>query len=300
MNVEIRVAADVREQSLSPGRTSVGGGEADGIRIPGLPPGRLQLLLDGGQLMVEAEDGFLVDGVASPARVARLVLPGEVISVPGGLELRVPPAQVPGPQPALATAAVLRSILGGAPEPAPLAPSASLVCLTGLDAGRRFPLAYEENRLGRGERLQVRVRDRTVSRHHATIRRNPGGWEIEDLGSPNGVFLDGARLRGHGRLEDGTLVQLGQALLRFRGEPNAAEEGGSPGLTAEQPGVATPERIGAAVPDPAGTAEPDLAAPGAIEPASRSRVGALELALIGAGVLLSVAGLVVLFGLAAG
>ena len=49
-------------------------------------------------------------------------------------------------------------------------------------------------RIGRAPDSDVVVADLRVSRHHAELRRRRGGaWEIIDLGSHNGTFLNGKR-----------------------------------------------------------------------------------------------------------
>ena len=50
--------------------------------------------------------------------------------------------------------------------------------------------------LGRGSDCDIILDDAAVSRHHARISRDSfGRWIIEDLGSQNGVLVDGQRVR---------------------------------------------------------------------------------------------------------
>ena len=50
--------------------------------------------------------------------------------------------------------------------------------------------------LGRGSDCNVVLDDVAVSRHHARISRDSfGRWIIEDLGSRNGLLVDGQRVR---------------------------------------------------------------------------------------------------------
>jgi len=57
----------------------------------------------------------------------------------------------------------------------------------------------------------------SVSRHHALLHYNARRvwWVIRDLGSRNGVYVDGSRT-GHNVLRDGTQVQLGSVQAVFR------------------------------------------------------------------------------------
>jgi len=58
--------------------------------------------------------------------------------------------------------------------------------------------------------------DRLLSREHLRITRTARGYEIEDLGSRNGTFLDGPRLERPTRLSDGALVLFGNHVAVFR------------------------------------------------------------------------------------
>lgn len=49
-------------------------------------------------------------------------------------------------------------------------------------------------RAGRLENLEIVLADASVSRRHAEIRATDTGWELRDLGSTNGTFLNGKRL----------------------------------------------------------------------------------------------------------
>jgi pSer/pThr/pTyr-binding forkhead associated (FHA) protein len=48
--------------------------------------------------------------------------------------------------------------------------------------------------IGRDPRCSLRVMSDWVSTQHATLRWTGGGWEIRDLSSRNGTFLDGERI----------------------------------------------------------------------------------------------------------
>jgi len=72
------------------------------------------------------------------------------------------------------------------------------------------------NTLGRGLSNSVVVGDPQVSKRHAEIGRDDEGkYWIRDLGSRNGVFLNGGKVTGPRRLRDGDLVKLGSTILRF-------------------------------------------------------------------------------------
>jgi len=83
--------------------------------------------------------------------------------------------------------------------------------------GRTFKINGEESIVGRSPDAQVRLMEEGVSRKHARILRSADGkFELADLGSTNGTYLNGTRLSGPGRLDEGDRVQLGgQCSLRF-------------------------------------------------------------------------------------
>jgi transcriptional regulator with GAF, ATPase, and Fis domain len=58
------------------------------------------------------------------------------------------------------------------------------------------------------------VEDGTVSRFHCELTAGPGGVRLRDLGSRNGVVLDGVRVHD-AELRDGSLLRLGRAVVRF-------------------------------------------------------------------------------------
>jgi pSer/pThr/pTyr-binding forkhead associated (FHA) protein len=65
--------------------------------------------------------------------------------------------------------------------------------------------------------VDLRIRDRAVSRSHARVVREGSAFIVRDLGSPNGVFVNGRRVKRTARLSDGDVIELGQTILRFQG-----------------------------------------------------------------------------------
>ena len=57
--------------------------------------------------------------------------------------------------------------------------------------------------------------DAGVSRRHAEIRPGPDGWTIADLGSTNGVLLNGEDVRGTRPLHPGDRIELGSTEIVF-------------------------------------------------------------------------------------
>jgi hypothetical protein len=80
---------------------------------------------------------------------------------------------------------------------------------------RRYVLDGPKATIGRSKGCDCVIRDPNVSRRHARLERNPhGDWQIEDLGSTNGVKVNG-RLVTSSRLSPGDDVQLGTTSFTF-------------------------------------------------------------------------------------
>lgn len=84
-----------------------------------------------------------------------------------------------------------------------------LLVLSGPQLGESFPLDLErELFLGRDPSCEIRLRDTGVSRRHAAVQASPQGVRLRDLGSTNGVFLEGARVADC-LVHDGERIQMG-------------------------------------------------------------------------------------------
>jgi len=70
--------------------------------------------------------------------------------------------------------------------------------------------------LGRDADVAVWLESPSVSRHHARIRITTADVTIEDLGSKNGTYIRGERLKEVARLVDGDEIRLGSVSVRFR------------------------------------------------------------------------------------
>lgn len=95
-----------------------------------------------------------------------------------------------------------------------------LASLHNLRTGKTFALTEPATILGRDPRLWLCVNDAGVSRRHAVLSRYPGGFMVSDLGSRNGVFVNGVQVdREAGLLlRDGDEVTLGETVFLFSQE----------------------------------------------------------------------------------
>jgi Zn-dependent protease len=106
----------------------------------------------------------------------------------------------------------------------PLAGATAPLELVLADA-TRVPLVSEMT-LGRAPSATVVLGHPTVSRTHARISAGNGeGPVIEDAGSSHGTWLDGERVTGPTRLQDGSKIRLGDAELVVERRRESTEAG---------------------------------------------------------------------------
>jgi adenylate cyclase len=120
---------------------------------------------------------------------------------------------------ALAPASVSPPPLSAGPAPATLGASQGKIKgprLTGRTPdGRVSEYALEaKTTLGRHPANTLRLADREVSKEHACIERVGNSYLLKDLGSSNGTFVNGRRVREL-RLRDGDEIALGNSRLIF-------------------------------------------------------------------------------------
>jgi pSer/pThr/pTyr-binding forkhead associated (FHA) protein len=69
--------------------------------------------------------------------------------------------------------------------------------------------------VGRGEAVALRLDDPTASRFHLRLQVDEGGTSAEDLGSRNGLRINGRRARGLRPLRSGDRLEVGETVLRY-------------------------------------------------------------------------------------
>ncbi len=92
----------------------------------------------------------------------------------------------------------------------------SLVMLYGEGKEIVFPLKTNYTSVGRDVNNAIVLRDEKISKKHAGIIIEEDSYWIEDLGSKNGVYVNGKRVTHRERLYNGSLIKLGGSILKFR------------------------------------------------------------------------------------
>jgi DNA-binding NtrC family response regulator len=112
------------------------------------------------------------------------------------------------------------------------APSLIVICEYGRLTAPALRVALgdlQEVALGRGSQRSLgrqettatlSVPDHGISRKHLVVRRKPDGWEVTDVGSKNGIVVNGEPVESTS-LADGDMIEAGGTLLMYR------ETGGS-------------------------------------------------------------------------
>ncbi len=120
----------------------------------------------------------------------------------------------------------------------PERPAVVLAVIAGPDAGRWLPMTQVPITVGRDPAADLPLTDAQASLRHALLQPTATGLSVADLGSTNGVFVDGAPVVGTAIAVTGSVIRIGGSLLQIQ-------------LTAEPPGGRTPDAAGHLIRSPA-------------------------------------------------
>ena len=97
-----------------------------------------------------------------------------------------------------------------------------LVCTAGDMLGRRIRVPEGGIGIGRSSDNTVVIGDDGVSRYHARLLLDNGSLWLQDAGSRNGIFVNGARLNGHKALKVGDTITIAQHTFELMWEADLA------------------------------------------------------------------------------
>lgn len=108
---------------------------------------------------------------------------------------------------------------------------ARLTVRRGPQTGAVYPLTADQITIGRGTRNDIVIDDNDVSREHCRLRRSGSGYQVEDLNSTHGTFINGQRVNDRRGLLPGSMLELGDMVtLQYDGAaPDAVDE--TPAIT---------------------------------------------------------------------
>jgi Protein of unknown function (DUF3662)/FHA domain len=81
--------------------------------------------------------------------------------------------------------------------------------------GKRTVLSGSRVLIGRSRDCDIVLEDPNASRRHAELRNEDGRWVVADLGSTNGVKVNGRRVDGAQSLHAGDAIELGSSRVVF-------------------------------------------------------------------------------------
>jgi diguanylate cyclase (GGDEF)-like protein len=112
-----------------------------------------------------------------------------------------------------------------AAKPSAASQTALLVCIypTGPCLGSRFTLGQRPVAIGRSEDCDIHVEHNSVSRRHACVEPGPDGYQVRDLQSTNGTFVNNVACQS-GPLRDGDYLRVGSCIFRFLAGGNVETE----------------------------------------------------------------------------
>jgi hypothetical protein len=225
-----------RQFTIASGKISIGGGPPCEVVCPGLPPApQAEIQVDGGKAEIRnlAGGNVAVAGRAVAAGTAMALGPETLLAV-GDKELvyrshasagtpeAAAEAKKRGPdRPSVIAKVMLKEVFDvlGVPEKSP----ALVVYDADNNVVKRLDLAppKEEATIGRQQDNDIVLYHPMVSKQHARVFRDGLGFAVKDLGSRNGLEVNGAVVKDMHRLKSGDKVKIGGFTVRFV-DPKAA------------------------------------------------------------------------------
>ena len=94
---------------------------------------------------------------------------------------------------------------------------ASIIVISGRQRGNFYRLGQRTNIIGRDEALPIQILDDRISRSHMRIRFNQNNfsYSVVDMGSKNGVLINGVKIDKEAVLTDGDYITIGNTSLMF-------------------------------------------------------------------------------------
>ncbi|HVW81189.1 MAG TPA: DUF3662 and FHA domain-containing protein [Mycobacteriales bacterium] len=156
-----------------------------------------------------AENGYSFVGPVEVAFAQRPDIGTGVFRIRSSVAASEAPPPPPAPTPGKKAAAA------PAPAPAGAFPLRPRVIVSVGDEESAYFLTHAVTVIGRASECDVRLEDPGVSRKHAEIRYSDGRVGIVDLGSTNGITVNGQPAERK-ELKDGDRIDIGHSTLIFR------------------------------------------------------------------------------------
>ncbi len=99
--------------------------------------------------------------------------------------------------------------------PKPPVPSGPVLLVSQNGRTQSYPLEKEETVIGRHDTNDIIIKEITITGRHAVVRKLKEGIELEDMGSTNGTFVNGERIRKK-LIQSGDRIRLGTIELTLK------------------------------------------------------------------------------------
>jgi hypothetical protein len=165
---------------------------------------------------------------------------------------------------------------------------ATLKVITGPGAGQTVRIGADAIIIGR-ENADLTIPDPELSRRHAAVSRSGAHVVVQDLGSTNGVFVDGLRIEKPARLDHGATLRVGTSEIALELEPAV-------GLAPQPAPVEPPDAPAEAVQASGTPPERPRRASARRGPPSRRRLGLVVAAVLVPVAVAAAAGIALLVG----
>jgi len=97
-----------------------------------------------------------------------------------------------------------------------------LICIKGSLEGVKFEITDVPKVIGRSTENEINAEDAGISRKHAKVYKHDGMFFIEDLGSRNGVQINGKQVE-KSTLRDNDVIRIGALALKFKEDDSQSE-----------------------------------------------------------------------------
>ncbi len=90
-----------------------------------------------------------------------------------------------------------------------------VLMLTEISTGRKFPILYWENSIGRARTCDIFIPDQSISRDHCVLLRRDEGWFVCDSESKAGTYVNGEKIEGRKLVALGDVIRIGTTELEL-------------------------------------------------------------------------------------
>jgi pSer/pThr/pTyr-binding forkhead associated (FHA) protein len=89
---------------------------------------------------------------------------------------------------------------------------AYMIMRRGPKPGKLYRLEANEIRIGRGTKNDIIIHDNEVSRNHALLKQATGAYELQDLNSSNGTYVNGQEVLTPWLLRTQCIIEMGDSI----------------------------------------------------------------------------------------